>query len=423
MKKIHQSICAVTVSLLVLASCENMMDVHQKYLENGEIVYSPKPDSIKFYAGRNKVWFKCWTLNGVNLKSVDLYWDEDSLIIPVSLTSGRDSLMVEVPCREEKSYAFKIRTTDIFDNHSLWITGFANSYGDLFQQSLVNRSIKTFSVDGSDGTISWYPPAANLVRSEVRYTDAGQQENLLSVLPTETTLVCPGQTNNRFDVRSFFLPEAEALDTFSLAWEQTRPLYRIPRTGWSVKYCNSWQTMPSMTPGVEGPPVNVYDGNFTTIWHSRYTTYAAGNNPLDPILTRDPLPHTLVLDMGEQMDIVQVDIYRRLNNNNTQTVIAYAAVSDDALTQQDFEWLGPVSWSSNNATFFGSYVYTGVENSHWLELGRCEFSATAGATAEASMNSIDASSKNARSRYLKLVLPNGRSNGNISISEVYLSAR
>ncbi|MDR0712790.1 MAG: hypothetical protein LBF89_00785 [Bacteroidales bacterium] len=425
MKKIHQYIFGATVCLSVLASCENMMDVHREYVKDGEKMYAPKPDSIKFYAGKGKVYFKFWTFNATNVKTVDLYWDEDSLIIPVSPAPGRDSMMVEVPCHEEKSYAFRVRTTDIFGHHSLWTNGFANSYGAFFQQSVVNRSIKSFSIDGNDGTITWYPPASNLVRSEVRYTDASLQEITLSVPPEETNTQCAGATNNRFEVSSFFLPEPDAIDTFSFAWEQMRPLYRVPRAGWSIKYCNSWHGMPSPTSAsVEGPPAYVYDGNFSTFWHSRYTTYAAGNNPLSPILTRDPCPHTLVLDLGESVEMMQVDVYRRLGNNNTQTVIVYAAADDSQLVDpDDFQWLGPVSWTSNNSTFFGNYVYTGVENDRWTELGRCEFSATAGATAEESLKIIDASAKNAQSRYLKLVLPNSRSNANLSLSEIYVYGR
>jgi len=404
-------------------ACEDMMDVHKKFVEGGEIVYAPNLDSIKFYAGDNRVYFKFWALNGVNLKSVDLFWDEDSLIIPVAFASGRDSLMVAVPCNEEKSYTFRIRTTDVFGSHSLWNTGFANSYGEFFRQSLVNRTIKNFTISGTEGSISWYPAAANLVRSEVRYTNASDRQTVISVPSDEMTSSCPNPTSNRFEVRSFFLPESDALDTFSVSWEAMRPLYRVPRTAWSVKYCNSWHGQPSLT-GTANMPWMLYDGDFTTFWHSNYANYTVGTQPLDPTITRDPPPFTVVLDMGEEVEVSSVDLYRRLNNNNTQLVVVFVpAVADAALTDADFQWLGPVSVSFSNHSIFKNYAYTGIENSNWREIGRVEYGSESNLdTPEKNLRTITAATPST-TRYIKLVLPNTRSNGNVSLAEVFVSGR
>jgi hypothetical protein len=399
------------------------MDVHKKFTDGGEIVYAPRLDSMKFYAGHNRVFFKFRTLNATNLKAVELYWDDEQLIVPVTMSSGYDSMLIEVPCKEEKSYTFKIRTTDEFGNHSLWETGFANSYGEMFIQSLVNRSIKSFSVSDNNGAITWYPPTSNLVRSEVRYTNTAQQETVISVPSAQMTTQCVGQTSNRFDVRSFFLPEADALDTFAVTWESVRPLYQVPRSKWSIKYCNSWHGMPSLT-GTANMPHFIIDGDFTSFWHSSYANYAVGTHPLDPTITRDPPPFTIIIDFGEDIAIEQVDLYRRLNNNNTQLVIAYVPNIDPLLlTEADFKWLGPVSVSFSNHSIFKNYFYSGVANSNWQEVGRVEYP---------SDSNFDTPEKNQRiinpptpvvARYLKLILPNTRSNGNVSLAEVFVSGR
>lgn len=410
-------------AMILTTSCEGMMDVHENFMKGGEVVYAPKIDSMSFYAGQNQVYFEFWTYNATNVKTVDLYWDEDSLIIPVSPTSGYDNVRVEVPCVEEKSYTFKVRTTDVFGNHSLWSTGFANSYGDFFMQSLSNRMVKGFSVAGNDGTITWYPPASNMARCEVRYTDNTGRQQILSVPANESTTPCPGLTNNQFDVRSYFLPEPNAIDTFVMAWEPMTPLYQYPRTGWSIKYCNSWHGMPSLT-GSSDMPHFIIDGNFSTFWHSRYSTYTAGTSPWDPNVTRDPPPFTIVIDMGETLDVEQVDVYRRLSNNNAQTVIVYAsAIDDNLLTNDDFEWRGNTPVTYTNHSFFFNYRYPGVPNDHWVELGRVEYPSDAQATAEQNLRSVDASTKDIRSRYIKLVLPNTRSNGNVSLCELFVWGR
>ena len=420
MKKMNRFCIFAITMILIFASCEDMMDVHKQFIGDSEIVYAPKLDSLTFYAGQNRVYFKFWTYNATNLKSVDLYWDKDSVIIPVSFSSGRDSMLVVVPCSEEKSYAFRTRTTDIFGNHSLWSVGFANSFGNFFIQSLMNRAVKGFKVINGTGEVSWFPPAANLVRSEVRYKDNGGKAQLVNVPGNEFITNCPGLTTNRFEVRSFFLPEPDAIDTFAVAWESVRPLYQFSRADWSVKYCDSWHGMPSLT-GTSNMPHFIFDGDFNTFWHSNYATYAAGLNPLDPTVTRDPCPHTIVIDMGELLDISQVDVYRRLKNTNAQTVIAYAqGVDDKVLTQNDFEWLGNTPVTYVNHTHFKNYHYPGVENDHWVELGRIEYPSDALDTPEKNLRIIDVSTKNIRSRYIKLILPNSRSNSNISLAELFV---
>lgn len=418
MKKYILNLIAVCAFLV---SCENMMDVHQPFIEGGEKVYAQKLDEFSFYAGHSQVYFKFYMANATNINTVDLFWDNDSLIVPMP-TYGWN--MVTVPATEEKSYTFRIRTTDIFGHHSLWNTGFANSYDAFFQESLANRSVKGFSLVGNDGEITWFPPVSELVRTEVRYTDAAGIEQVINIPAGQNLTPCPGLNTNRFDMRSFFLPEAGALDTFAVAWAPVNPAYKLPTTKWTTRYCNSWQGMPSIT-GTTEKPQHAFDGNYNTFWHSRYANVPVGTHPLDPTITRDPCPMTLVIDFGEPIEIVQVDVYRRLNNNNAQTVAVYAPAVDDALlTNADFEWLGPIPMIYVNHSIFKNYVYPGVENPNWQELGRIEYPSDSNLdTPEKNLRSIDASTRNITTRYLKLVLPNSRSNANVSIAEVAVLGR
>ncbi|MDR2037622.1 MAG: hypothetical protein LBQ60_06840, partial [Bacteroidales bacterium] len=63
-------------------------------------------------------------------------------------------------------------------------------------------------------------------------------------------------------------------------------------------------------------------------------------------------------------------------------------------------------------------------NSNWIELGRTEYPSDSNLdTAEKNLRIIDASSQGIKSRYFKLILPNTRSNGNVSIAEVFVWGR
>ncbi|MPM68196.1 hypothetical protein SDC9_115127 [bioreactor metagenome] len=129
--------------------------------------------------------------------------------------------------------------------------------------------------------------------------------------------------------------------------------------------------------------------------------------------------------MGEAVEIAKVDLYRRFNNNNVQTVIVYApAVEDDHLTDTDFKWLGNIPVSFVNHSLFKNYTYLGVENSNWTELGRVEYPNVSNlGTPEENLRVVDASSRNIKSRYVKLILPNTRSNGNVSLAEMAVHGR
>ena len=170
MKKIY-ALIAFVISVLSITSCDDFMDVHKEYIEGGEIIYAPKPDSLRFIAGKGRILFKCRTYNAPNVRSIDVYWNDglDSLIIPVELNTGYDSLSVILDNMEEKSYTFNVRTTDNFGHKSLYLTAFGTSYSEIYQSTLNDRRIKNISLSDKEGVLEWYSAPKNLVKNEIRY--------------------------------------------------------------------------------------------------------------------------------------------------------------------------------------------------------------------------------------------------------------
>ena len=156
MKRIY-SIVVSFLSVLSFVSCEDFMDVHKEYIEGGEIIYAPKPDLIDFIAGQERIMFKCRTYNAPNIRSVDVFWNDglDSLIIPVELNTGYDSISVVLDNMEEKSYTFNVQTTDNFGHKSLFVTDFGSSYGESYLSVLSDRRIKSLSLSDREGTVEW----------------------------------------------------------------------------------------------------------------------------------------------------------------------------------------------------------------------------------------------------------------------------
>ena len=222
MKRIYSLLVFIACTLLI-TSCEDFMDVHKEYIEGGEIIYAPKPDSIAFIAGKERILFFCRTYNSPNVKSVNLYWNDglDSLLIPVSFNSSYDSIEVVLDNMEEKSYTFTVQLVDNFDHRSLSVTDFGTSYGENYQVSLMDRRIKDISLTDKGGSVEWYSAAEGLLANEVRYVKNDGTESIIRMSSAEYTTFSPdAKAGEEFEFRSLFIPEEESIDTFYTAWSK-----------------------------------------------------------------------------------------------------------------------------------------------------------------------------------------------------------
>lgn len=372
MKRIY-SLVAFAVSVLFFTSCDDFMDVHKEYIEGGEIIYAPKPDSVNFIAGEGRILFNCRTYNAPNVRSVDVYWNDrlDSLIIPVELNTGYDSISVILDNMEEKSYTFNIQTTDNFGHKSLFVTSFGTSYGDVYRATLNDRGIKSLSLSDKEGTIEWYSAPVHLVRNEIRYikTDGSQTTVKISSIDNLAKLpdVKPGST---FEYRSLYIPEEIAIDTFATAWkEYETPFpaeYKYDRSLWEVLSVSDVSTSEG------GGMAALIDGDLSTYWQSAYEGGDA------------PLPHWAVIDMQTSKKISRIELYRRTGNKDAKSIELYVSDHPDA-----------------NAV-------------GWIQIGTVVFE-------EGDSSSITIpGSIDVKGRYLKLLLPDSNREPYTSVAEVYV---
>lgn len=305
-KILYGSLFVVTL-LSALSSCEDMMDRHQEYIKEGEIVYSPRPDSIAFHSGKGRIMFRYWLFNSPNVRSVNVYWNNgaDSTIIPVTPSTGLDSSNVILENMSEKSYTFDVRTTDQFGNASLTMTGFATSYGTIFENSLFQRKVKSISIEENGGHVLWYSAAENLVANQVRY-ETNEGTKIIQMAAKESDVLCPGaKCGSYFEYRSMYLPEPGAIDTFALAWvpyPNPFPLkFEYNKSLWTVISYSDQQKEDG------GGVGTLLDNNTGTFWHSGYVPGAA------------PLPHWVVIDMKSAKQVCQIDT-RRAGNTDAKTI-------------------------------------------------------------------------------------------------------
>lgn len=372
MKRLY-SLAILATFILSFTSCEDFMDMHKEYIKGGEIIYAPKPDSVYFIAGKGRVLFNCRTYNAPNVRSIDVYWNDglDSLIIPVELKTGYDSISVILDNLEEKSYTFKIQATDNFGHKSLFMTDFGTSYGDTYQATLNDRLVESLTLSDQEGTIKWYYAPQYLVRSEVRYVKKNGSQAIVKVPSTDDLVQLPDvKPGSTFEYRSLYIPEEVAIDTFATAWkEYETPFpaeYKYDRSSWEVLSVSDVSTSEG------GGMATLIDGDLSTYWQSAYEGGDA------------PLPHWAVIDMQTPKNISRVELYRRTGNKETKSIELYVSDHPDA-----------------NAA-------------GWIKIGTVVFE-------EGDSSSITIpGSIDMKGRYLKLLLSDSNREPYTSVAEVYV---
>lgn len=372
MRRIY-SLTTFLASVLSFFSCEDFMDIHKEYIEGGEIIYAPKPDTISFIAGKDRILFNCRTYNAPNVRTIDVYWNDglDSLIIPVELNTSYDSISVVLENMEEKSYSFNVRTTDNYGHKSLYLTDFGTSYGNIYQSTLNDRRIKSVSLSDEAGTIEWFSAPGGLVRNEIRYikTDGSQVVAEMSSVDYTIKLseVKPGSP---FEYRSLFIPEEASIDTFATAWKTFEtPFpeeYKYDTSSWTVLSASDES-------GDHGGKGALLDGDPATFWHSAYADGDA------------PLPHWAVIDMQSEKKISRIEVYRRVGNTDTRSVELYVSDQPDG--------------NAANWTKIGNGTFGDGDSMSILVL-----------------ESVDTQ----KGRYLKMLLPDSNREPYTAVAEIYV---
>ncbi|MDR2472187.1 MAG: discoidin domain-containing protein [Tannerella sp.] len=318
MKKIFNKITISALASLTLVACEGMMDIHKEYVENGEIIYSPQPDSISFIAGKERIRFDCFLKNSPNVKTIDVFWNSkrDSMIIPVSPTSERDSFTFIIPNLIEQSYTFDVRTTDNFGHRSLWKSDFGNSYGAGYEKVIFNRRVKDVALSEYGGEVNWLAKADGLVRVEVKYTKTDGSEGLVKTDGEQSTSSLPdAKAGTNFQYRSAYIPEEASIDTFFLDWvtsESTFPtMFAYDRSLWTVLACSDERVDDG------GGKNMIIDGKIDTYWHSQW----------GPDM---PLPHWILIDLSKPINAIGFRFLSRSGTTDNKDIEIYMGNTPDA---------------------------------------------------------------------------------------------
>jgi hypothetical protein len=206
------------------------MDDWKKYVEDGEISYTGKLDSLRIYSGKNRVKIEGLFISDPKVVECRVYWNSrnDSVSIPVVRTQNTDTLRLLLENMKENVHNFEVVTFDKEGNKSITVYGIGTVYGERYQQSLFNRPIVNNSLKAYDNTFTAtfgnVDRTLGIFATEISYVDTeGITRTKRIDIDDKDVAFENVKIDERMTLRSLYLPDTLSLDTFYTSYTDFSP--------------------------------------------------------------------------------------------------------------------------------------------------------------------------------------------------------
>jgi len=202
-----------------------MNSLHDKYLEEGEIVYMARFDSLHINPGFRRTEFIYWYSDPKG-KNVDVSWamGEGRFRTPVGLTTPEQpGRFVIEDMEQEGNLNFVIHVYDAdFNERSMPFHRTVEVPGKRYVESLNKRLLRVTMYDGDDRSLrlDWIPfVGERSLGTEVTYvTSAGVKVDTIArpgAIFNNVTELADVESRSELSYRTLYLPVPNCLDTFA----------------------------------------------------------------------------------------------------------------------------------------------------------------------------------------------------------------
>ncbi|WP_221659992.1 DUF4998 domain-containing protein [Bacteroides salyersiae] len=231
MKKINYILIA---AVSALCACSDMNSLHDKYLEDGETIYLARFDSLKIHPGRERVKVFYW-LSDPKVKTTTAKWnmDKESGEYEVHKTTPDAPGSFIIEGLDEGSYSFNFYNNNAeHDLHSIKYSITAISYGDAYQNAIINTSPTDFTYNQTTDKYSFMIKTKyeNAIAYDICYTkiDGTKVTDLryyVADLYKEEKMVLPivlegGDATMEIQLRTVYHPEPDCIDEFVTEYDE-----------------------------------------------------------------------------------------------------------------------------------------------------------------------------------------------------------
>jgi len=203
--------------LLIFTACSKMDTPYKDFIEGGKINYAAKADSVRVGAGRERIGMRWLLMSDPKINKAVIYWNgrQDSHVVAIERKNAIDTISIVIPQMPEGTYVFDIYTFDYNGNASIKVPVLGNIYGSTYEAGLLPRPVRSKVLKADTLRLQWYDAAAGVIGVETQYTDADGIARRF-IIPKDTVEgKLPGvKAGGEVKLRTLFLPEAGAIDTF-----------------------------------------------------------------------------------------------------------------------------------------------------------------------------------------------------------------
>lgn len=216
------------VLVLGIISCQDMDEVHEQYVADGEIIYTNKVDSLTTFAGKNRVKISGYITGGFNVNEVVVTWNKglNQQVFPYQKSDEEtDPIDLIVTNLDEDNYEFNIYSKDEDGNKSIPVVVFGSAYGENYQSNLEPRAVNKVSFDETNAEIVLALSSELQRDTEFRFTDTNNTENIITVSAEDNQVILKNiSLNNPISYRTYYVPtqavegEETSIDQFESDW-------------------------------------------------------------------------------------------------------------------------------------------------------------------------------------------------------------
>lgn len=275
------SIIAVVLgaTLLFAGSCKKQDEMHRKYIENGEILYLGKTDSLLAYPGYQRAKVLWIPPVDPKVEHIKLFWNQyaDSLVVPIERLEEGVFQEVIINGLTEGMQTFILYSINEGGNTSVKSELNVPVYGDDYIETLQNRFPLVSSYDGEELDLIFATAESSVVMTELAYTDlSGNPQTIIVDHETNNVTISNFDSQEPITYRTKHSPHDNAIDEFFTPFEELEIPYQLGR-------------FPVFITGIMRDPINTTnDINYEYIQFMAAIDIDFSETPLSVVVCRNP---------------------------------------------------------------------------------------------------------------------------------------
>ena len=282
--------------IFFLFACDKMNDIHQKYLDQGEIVYLGKPDSLNAFPGLERVkltWMQC---GDPDITETVIYWNRksDSIVKPfVRKMSGMQKDSIIIDNLPEGDYSFELMSRNDQGHTSLISVVQGSSLGAFYLSGLKSPMVSSIRVEEYDAEtksatvkLQWVENSGT-VGTVLRYNKYPSGEPVEMRLAPDITDVVLTDVGNRLwktedmiSLASLYAP-GQAIDTLVSSFSENQIVTYTVTLGYRQDISAAGVPGAKTAYGIESLAGNIIDKHFwlsaqnrKVLWCDRFGSFA-----------------------------------------------------------------------------------------------------------------------------------------------------